>query len=329
MSFMWPLMLLSLLVVPLLVVAYLALMSQRAAETAGTSAMRLAATTSGRRMGRRRHVPSAIFLVAITLLLAALARPRMVVAMPHQEGTVILAFDVSNSMIADDLKPSRLVAAKAAARTFVEKQPSTIQIGVVSFSDGGLIVQRPTNVQADVLAAIERLTPQGGTSLGEGIFTSLRAVSGKPITLDQAALEGDLESVDIGYFGSAVLIVLSDGENTSRPDPLVMAQVAAGAGVRVFPIGIGSREGTTVEIDGYSLATSLNEDLLKEMADVTGGAYFNAPNETELANIYDSIDLKLSTRGEKMEVTSLVAGLAALLLIAGGALAVLWFGRVP
>ena len=329
MSFMSPLMLLSLLLVPLLVAAYLLLMNRRAAETAGFGAMRLAGSRSGRSIGPRKHIPPAIFLVAIALLLASLGRPSMVIALPHQEGTVILAFDVSNSMLADDLSPSRMEAAKVAARAFVEKQPSSILIGVVAFSDGALIVQQPTNLQADVLAAIDRLSPQGGTSLGEGIFTSLRAAAGKPIELDQAALEGDLEGVDIGYFGSTVLIILSDGENTSRADPLIMAALASNAGVRVYPIGIGSPEGTTLEIEGFVVATSLNEPLLQEIADVTGGDYFRAEDEAALTEVYGSIDLKLATKREETEVTSVVAGLALLLLFAGGGLTMLWFGRVP
>ena len=115
------------------------------------------------------------------------------------------------------------------------------------------------SVQGDVLAAIDRLSPQGGTSLGQGIFTSLNAIAEEPIGLDEEALQGDLQSLDIGYFGSEVIVLLSDGENTAQPDPLDMAQLSANAGVRIFPIGIGSPEGSVVEIDGFSVATVLDE----------------------------------------------------------------------
>jgi Ca-activated chloride channel family protein len=232
-------------------------------------------------------------------------------------------------MRADDIEPSRMAAAKEAAVAFVENQPSTIKIGVVAFGDGALVVQPPTSVKTDVKAAIERLSSEGGTSLGEGIMTSLGAISGKPIVLDQAALEGDLEAVDIGYFGSAVIVLLSDGENMARFDPLNAAQIAGNAGVRVFPIGVGSVGGATVEIDGYRVATSLNEPLLQEIATRTSATYFVAKDAASLVKIYDTIDLRLTVEGEPMEVTSLAAALAVLLLVVGGGLTMRWFGRVP
>ncbi|MBI5948219.1 MAG: VWA domain-containing protein [Chloroflexi bacterium] len=328
MSFAWPIMLLSLTLVPVLVAGYVLLLQRREKRAAELGTMRLAQAGTARRLGWRRHVPPGVFLVAIALLLAALARPE-VAGFPHREGTVILAFDVSSSMRADDLKPSRMAAAKEAATRFVENQPSTIQIGVVAFADGALVVQQPTAVKADVLAAVERLSSEGGTSLGEGIMTSLGAISGKPILLEQAALEGDLESVDIGYFGSAVIILLSDGENTSRFDPLIAAQIGGNAGVRVFTIGIGSADGATVEIDGFRVATALNEPLLQEIATNTSATYFVAEDAATLVEIYDNIDLRLTVEGDPMEVTSLAAAAAVLLLIVGGALTMRWFGRVP
>jgi Ca-activated chloride channel family protein len=328
MSFAWPLMLLSLALVPGLVGAYVLLMKDRAARAAELGTMRPAQTGPGRRPGWRRHVAPAIFLAAITVLLAALARPE-VRGLPHREGTVILVLDVSGSMKADDLKPSRLDAAKQAAVALVRSQPSTIKVGVVAFGNGGLVVQEPTNVKADATSAIERLSAGGDTSLSEGIMTALGTISGKPIVLDQAALEGDLESVDVGYFGSAVIVLLSDGENVSGFDPLNAAQIAGNAGVRVFTVGIGSPAGTTVDIDGYRVATSLNEPLLKEMAARTNATYSVAEDTADLVKIYDTIDLKLSTKRESVEVTSAAAAAAVLLLLVGGGLTMRWFGRVP
>lgn len=329
MSFIWPMMLLSLLFVPLLVAAYMWLLNRRAQKTAALGTMGLLQTSAGRQVGRRKHLPYIFFLLAITLLLVGSARPQMVVDLPRAEGTVILAFDVSSSMIADDLEPSRIEAAKVAARTFVENQPPTIQIGVVAFSNGGLVVQPPTNVQADVLEAIDRLSPEGGTSLGQGIFTSLNAIAGEPIALEEEPLDGDVGSLDIGYFESSVIVLLSDGENTEQPDPLDVSQLAANAGVRIFPIGIGSPEGTVVEIEGFSVATVLNEAMLQDIAALTNGTYFYARDESDLQDIYDTIDLQLTIRGEKMEITAIIAGISLLLLLLGGAVSMLWFGRVP
>jgi Ca-activated chloride channel family protein len=290
--------------------------------------MGLAQSSSRKRLGWRRHVPPAIFLLAIALLLASLSRPH-VGGLPRREGTVILAFDVSSSMRADDLEPSRMEAAKSAALAFVEKQPETIQVGLVAFGDGGITVQRPTTVKADVEAAIKRLTPEGGTSLADGMIASIETISGKPVLLDDAAREGDLEGVDIGYFGSAVVVLLSDGENTSRFDPLIVAQIATNAGIRMFPIGIGSADGATVEIDGYRIATALNEELLQEIAATTDGTYYFADDAEGLAEIYDGIDLRLTVNGEPREVTALVAAGAVVLMLIAAGFSMRWLGRVP
>jgi Ca-activated chloride channel family protein len=328
MSFASPLMLLSLAAVPALVAGYLWLTKRRAAGASKMGAVSAVPGSARQRPGWRRHLPPTVFLAAIALLLFALARPE-VSGFPHREGTVILALDVSGSMKATDFKPSRLEAAKQAAETFVSHQPSTVNVGVVAFGNGGLVVQQPTNVKKDVTAAIERLSVGGSTSLSEGIMTALGVIAGKPITLDQAAQEGDLESVNIGYFGSAVVVLLSDGENLSGLDPLNAAQIAGNAGVRVFTIGVGSPEGATVEIDGYRVATALNEALLKEVANRTSATYFAAEDTASLGKVYDHLDLHLATVGEPTEVTGPAAAAAMLLLVVGGALSMRWFGRVP
>jgi Ca-activated chloride channel family protein len=330
MSFIWPTMLFSLLVVPLLLAGYVFLLKRRARQTAAIGSMGLFQTGTGQKLDQRRHLPFVLFMLAITLLLVGFARPELPVELPRVEGTVILAFDVSNSMIADDLEPNRMEAAKEAARNFVENQPPTVQVGIVAFSNGGLVVQQPTNITADLLAAIDRLTPQGATSLGQGIFTSLSAIRGEAIEIDEEALEAeDLQDVDIGYYGSAVIVMLSDGEDTTGIDPLQVSQLAANAGVRVFPIGIGSPEGTVVELDGFSVATVLDERILQEIAGLTNGEYFYAEDTADLESIYDDIDLQLTIRGEKMEVTSIIAGIGLVLFLIGGGLSMLWFGRVP
>ena len=134
-----------------------------------------------------------------------------------------------------------------------------------------------------MIAAIKRLSVSGGTSLGQGLFTSLSAIAGKPLTIDESALESDAGDVNIGFFGSSAIVLLSDGENTSRPDPLKLAEVASSAGVRIHAIGVGTTEGTVVQIDGFSVATALDEDLLKEIAEVTDGTYDQAGDAAALA----------------------------------------------
>ena len=185
MSFIWPVMLILLLAVPLFVLLYLRMQRRRKRLAASYGSMGMT-LVSGRELGWRRHIPIALFLIGLTILLVALARPQAVINLPRIEGIVMLTFDVSGSMAADDLKPTRMEAAKEAARQFVLSQPPTVQIGVVSFSDSGFTVQVPTNEQEVILATIDRLKPERGTSLGNGILVSLEAIA--------AAQAGDTSS---------------------------------------------------------------------------------------------------------------------------------------
>ena len=219
-------------------------------------------------------------------------------------------------------------AAKAAATAFAERQPSTIGIGIVAFGDSALTVLRPTKVKEEVVAAIRRLSASGGTSLGQGLFTSLSTIAGKPLQIDESALESEGGDIDIGFFGSSAIVLLSDGENTSRPDPLDIAEVASSAGVRVHAIGVGTPEGTVIEIDGFNVATALDEEQLTAIADVTDGTYNRAGDAATLQRIYESVDLQLARVERQHEVTALFAAAGGLVLALGSLLSIAWFGRV-
>jgi Ca-activated chloride channel family protein len=238
-------------------------------------------------------------------------------------------------MAADDLKPTRMEAAKAAARDFVQRQPSTMQIGVVAFSDSGFAVQAPTNDQEAILAAINRLTPQLGTSLANGILVSLNTIA---VNAGQAPLfDSSLTPTPAptatplprGTFTSAVIVLLSDGENTVSPDPLAAAQTAADRGVRIHTIGVGSAAGAILEINGFSVHTQLDEAMLQQISRITEGVYYNAQDEQDLRAIYENLTPQLVIKSEETEVTSLFAGGGILILLVGGALSLLWFSRVP
>jgi Ca-activated chloride channel family protein len=340
MSFIWPWMLASLLAVPMGVFGYVRLLRSRAAQQSALGMMGTALTRRGARLGWRRHAPFTVFTIGTTLLLIALARPEATVEFPRREGTVILAFDVSNSMRADDLLPTRLHAAKDAARRFVASQPKNVEIGVVAFSTAAFEVQPPTQVRADVLAAIRRLRVEGGTSLGRGIGASINAIARKPIVPEpdgaggrapRSALRGELPAPasEVEFLGSSAVILLTDGEDTTDFDPLEATQVAAQAGVRIFPIGLGSTHGAVIDVDGYSVATRLDEELLREIADLSNGQYFRAEDAATLRDVYDAIDLKFRLAGEKTEVTALLAGGAIVLFLIGAAMSARWLGRVP
>jgi Ca-activated chloride channel family protein len=329
MTFIWPWMLLFLVLIPLLIGAYVWLFRKRQQTAPDLGPLSLVQNTTGDIPGKQRHLPPLFFLLGLTFLFFSLSRPEVFVDLPRIEGTVILAFDVSNSMAADDLEPTRMDAAQTAAKAFVEKQPSTIDLGVVAFSNGGLVVQPPTNDQTLVLETIDRLTPQGATSLGQGIFSALNAIAGEAIAIEPEALEEGATSIEIGHFPSAVVLLLTDGENTSALDPLAIAQLAAEAGVRVYPVGIGSKEGTILQIDGYNVSTRLDETALQAIASLTNGTYYHAEDAPALQEIYENVDLQLTIRGEKTEVTAIFAGISLLFFLIGGILSLLWFGRMP
>jgi Ca-activated chloride channel family protein len=329
MSFIWPSMLISLLLVPILAAKYIRLTNKPKNTSKENDPMNWLQTSSGTVPGRRRHLPELLFGLGLTVLFVGMARPEVEVDLPRIEGTVILAFDVSNSMAAEDMEPSRMEAAKSAAKLFVENQPSTIRLGVVVFSNGGLILQPPTDNQTDVLAAIDRLTPDGATSVGQGIFSALNAIAGEKLAIDPESISEDSSEIDIGHFPSAVVLLLTDGENTSSVDPLEIAQLAANAGVRIYPVGIGTTEGIVLELDGYQVLTQLNELQLEQIASLTNGTYYHADNQESLQEVYETVDLQLTVRGDKLEVTALFAGLSLLILLIGGTLSLLWFGRMP
>ena len=328
MTFGAPWVLVLLLGVPAVVAAYVRTRRRRAQRAAALAEQGLVATGPQSRMRVRRHVPFGLFVAALTLLVVGMAQPMATVKTPKREGTVILALDVSNSMKADDIKPSRMDAAKAAARAFVDRQPSEVRVGVVAFGDGAVVVQTPTNAHADAIKAIDRLTSEGGTSMGQALITALGAITGKPVTIDLQAVASDSAEVDIGYFGSASVVLFSDGEETSQPDPVAVAEVASVAGVRVHTIGVGTPQGAVVQVDGFNVATALDSELLEEVASVTDGSYYEADDADGLAAISETIDLRFKLVSEHTEVSGLFAAAGTVLLVVGALLSILWFGRV-
>ena len=338
MTFIWPFMLLFLGLVPAGVLLSGVLARRRGRLSSWQGGTGLARSVVHRSGSVRHRLPAAFVLAGFAVMVVALARPQGVLSLPRQVGTVILAFDVSGSMAADDLKPTRIAAAKAAAQEFVERQPRSVVIGVVAFSDAGLAVQAPTNDQGAVLAAINRLAPQRGTSLGLGIETALRAIalSESPPALDYynnrspAATEAPAASpVPAGSHASAVIILLTDGENNETPDPAAAAQAAADQGIRIVTVGLGSPSGTTLDLNGFRVHTQLDEPLLQQIADVTLGTYFRAEDATQLRSIYDSLDTRLVLEPQKIEITALFAGAGILMLVVGGLTSLVWLGRLP
>lgn len=353
MTFLWPSMLLSLLLVPLMVYFYVRIQHRQQALRAGFT--RSGSPPSARRgPGLRRHIPAALFITALAVLLFSLARPQAAIRLPRVEGTVMLVFDVSGSMAAADAEPTRLEVAKAVAREFVQAQPETVNIGVVSFSGSGFAVQRPSNDAAAILAAIDRLQPQNGTSLGQGILVALNAIAvdagqesaenpqagQQPGSAPEGSQEQEqetnlfsderlLEQLPEGPFPSSVIVLLSDGENNMSLDPLEAAQAAAERQVTVHTIGVGTAQGAVLELDGFSVHTALDEAVLSQIASLGRGQYHHAQDQQDPQEIFSHITPQMVIKPETIEITSILAGASMAMLMLGGVFSLFWFGRLP
>ena len=335
MSFLWPSMLYTLVLIPVLVWLYVRLQYRRRRLVTQFGSLWSQGTVSAPASSWRRHVPPVFFAFGLAVLLFSLARPEAVVSLPRVEGTVILAFDVSDSMAATDIQPSRLEAAKAAASQFVEQQPLSMQTGIVAFSDSSFSVQLPTNDQSALLAAINRLEPERGTSLATGIFSALNTIANlnalpAPQYYSNATPQPTPTPTPVpsGTYAPAAIVLLTDGENNIAPDPLVAAQRAAERGVRIYTVGLGSPSGADLQVEGFTIHTQLDEGLLKQIAATTGGTYYNAQNAQDLLKVYDNLEKRLIVKPQKTEITSILAGAGIFILLLGSAFSLLWFGRL-
>jgi Ca-activated chloride channel family protein len=336
MSFLWIRMLWLLLLVPALVVIYILLQRRRQKYAVRYASLSLVKDALGRGPGLRRHIPPILFLFGLAIMIVALARPATTVVLPSQQGTVILALDISGSMRAEDLQPNRLGAAKAAARAFVEKQPKNVRIGIVAFSTTSALVQAPTKDRDQVMAAITRLATQRGTAVGNGILSSLRAIFEESSPDLSSSLFDSFEesesmppAVEPGSYSNAVIVLLSDGQSNRGPDPLEMADRAANLGVRIYTVGLGSPEGVIMNFWGRSIRVRLDEEALKGIARKTDGSYFKADNETDLRTIYETLSTKFVSQREETEITAFFTAAAAVVLLVAVLLSMLWFRRIP
>jgi len=273
-------------------------------------------------------------VAGVAVLAVAVAGPAASVPVSHASGTVILAIDVSGSMAATDVAPSRLAAAKKAALAFIDAQPDSVDIGVVAFQRGGLEAALPTADHATASAAVRRLAAGGGTSLGDAVLASLSAITRRTVTI---GLDGS--APNIGYWPSATIVLFSDGqdeaggasESTAADGDTsadAAASVAEKAGVHIDTVGVGTIAGTTVDVDGYHLFTALDPATLTSISQATGGTYHPASNASELDGIASSINLRLTVTNEPLPLAGAFIVLALALLAAGAVLTVTRTGRV-
>jgi Ca-activated chloride channel family protein len=279
--------------------------------------------------GRARNTGLWFTLGGLAVLAIAVAGPSATVPVSKASGTVILAMDVSGSMAATDVAPSRLGAAKQAALSFISAQPGTVDVGVVAFEEGGLEAALPTADHATASAAVRRLKTGGGTSLGDAILASLSAITHKTVALGRNG-----SAPNIGYWPSATIVLLSDGQDGAEagtgPQAGTTAAAAAAekAGVHIDTVGVGTAAGTTVQVQGFHLFTALNAGALKSISQATGGTYHPASDAGELNGIASSINLRLTVTHEPLPLAGAFIALALALLVAGAVLTVVRTGRV-
>jgi Ca-activated chloride channel family protein len=340
-TFLWPELLWLLVAVPLLVLLYVWLLSRRKKTALRYANLALVRQAMGRSAAWRRHVPPLLMLVAIAALLVAAARPAAVISLPSNQETIVLAMDVSGSMRATDVKPNRLIASQDAAKAFIAELPRSVRVAVVSFAGTAAVVQAPTLSRDDVVAAIDRFQLQRATAIGSGIVLSLATlfpdagIDLSQITGQRAMPPGpndkpkpDFQPVEPGSYASAAIILLTDGQRTTGPDPVEAAKMAADRGVRVYTVGIGTKDGETIGFEGWSMRVRLDEDTLKSIAQITRADYFYAGTAEDLKKVYQGLSTRLVVEKKETEISGLVAAVGALLVVLSAALSVAWFGRV-
>ena len=324
MNFIWPTALLSLLAIPVVVWFYLRVDGRR--TDASGNAPKLGRGPEGSpNTGKRRHIPAILAILALSVLFVGFARPQATVDVPQRSSTVVLAFDTSASMLADDLEPTRLDAAKAAAAEFVAEQDDGVQIAVVSFGQAGAVTSRPTDDRVATVAAINRLQPEGGTSLSQGLFAALSTLAQEPIMFDGETVP----EVDFGGFGSTLIVMLSDGEDTSEADPELLTELASRNGIRIVTIGVGTEEGAVIDIDGFMVATSLNPESLQALSAATNGEYIEAGDVDQLNSATEDLERELELVEDELELTGVLAAVALALAAISGVLSLIWTGRLP
>ena len=350
MTFLWPEMLGLLAAIPLVIAAYIVVLRRKkklALRYASLSMVKEAQAKAGR---IRKHIPPFLYLIALSLMILAIARPAAVVTLPSQHETVILALDISGSMRAADVQPSRIAAAQTAAKAFIAEQPRSTRLGIVTFAATASVVQPPTPNREDLLAAVDRLQLQRGTAVGSGILVSLKLIfpdvefdlrasnprgdsardAKRGTSLDQpkASDKAADKPVPPGSYASAVIILLTDGQTTTGPDPIESARIAADRGVRIYTVGIGTPNGEILGSEGWSMRVRLDEDTLKQIANVTRGEYFYAGTASDLKKIYEGMSTRMVLETKEMEVSSLFSAVAAVLAVVAALLSMLWYNRI-
>lgn len=338
MTFQWPLLLWTLVLVPALAVLYVLGQRRRARYAARFTNVDLLATVVPKVPGWRRHVPAALFLIALAALLTSLARPQAVVKVPKEQATIVLVIDVSGSMNATDVHPTRLDSARRAATSFVETVPEQFRIGLVTFSTAAQTLAPPTTDREIVLSGLESMQARGGTAMGDAIaqaltLTTVTPGQPGPPTSTPGQPPGRERRGAAKDTPPRVILLLSDGASSAGRPPLEAASRAQTEGVNIFTVALGTPQGT-VQLPGSNglprtVPVPPDEPTLQRIAELTDGRFFKAPSDEELQQVYEDLGSQIGFESEHQEITVVLSAAGAVLVMIGALLSLLWLNRFP
>ena len=330
MSFEYPVALLALAFVPLSGLIYLAAQRRRRRFAVRFTNMELLADVVTETPSWRRHIPPLLYLLALAALAVAIARPNQVVNVAKRQATVILVTDSSGSMQATDVKPSRLVAARNAAKAFADDTPKKVNLGFITFNSASQLLVPPTSDKERVKGAIDTVRAGGGTAIGSALETSLAAL--QPVLKDNSK-QNSSSAKGKRKAPPAVVVLLSDGYSTTGPPPLRAARHAKQLNVPVYTVALGTENAVVQVADpvgGYrTVQVPPDRKTLKQIADTTGGKFFATGDSSKLSAIYKSLGSRIGFRKEHRELTAAFAGAGLVLMMMGGVFSLFWFGRLP
>lgn len=343
MQFLWWPVLYLFALIPILILGYVIILRRRKPYAVRFSSLSLVREAMPKRSSWKRHFPFALFLLAISSLVMAMARPTSTVTLPSSNSTIILAIDVSRSMCSTDIAPNRLESAKAAALQFIRSQDSSTQIGIVVFAGFAAIAQPPTTDRTLLEATIQNIATARRTAIGEGILMSINAISEIDDSVVSPYSSVPVVAMPEGEYVPAIVVLLTDGVTTSGIDPLSAAQMARDRGIRVFTIGFGTMDssapmncnpyqpqfsdqfsGPFFGGGGGGFRREIDEETLKQVADMTGGAYHLAESSAELQEVFDNLPTQLFTITETTEISVIFAAIAAFLVVLAILLSLRW-----
>lgn len=360
MELLWPGFLIALILVPLLIVAYILILRRRRRSVVRYSSLSLIREAQPRRSSWRQHLPFALFLIALASLVIALGRPVSIISVPTDQTTIMLVIDVSGSMCQSDVQPSRLQAAEAAAYGFIQRQKNSTQIGLVAFSGFAELIQPPTTDPEALQTALESLAVGRRTAIGSGLLTGIDAIAeiDPNVAPSITAVSPGVAPTPVpqGAYVPDIIVLLTDGVSNTGPDPIESAQQAVDRGVRVYTIGFGTSTGGPFssicrsafpnggnfgrqfgndpfgggrqfgggQFGGGGFRRGIDDVTLKQIAEMTGGAYYSAESATELQNVFQNLPTYLITKHEVSEISFIFVAIGALLAALAIVLALFW-----